>query len=88
MFQFYLEPDHDQTQETFHCYLEGVRTLTDLFPPDSGTAGVREPRRPFPPELPDGAVACTGLISELCRRRQHRDEVMRRAEEFLIATAV
>ena len=72
--------ENEKIIEEFHCHLNNVNVIEDLFPPEGG---VREPLRPLPPNLPSDMAFCSNALMELCLRRQHRQLVMGRSALFL-----
>lgn len=73
--------DLEEIVQNFHCHLDRISIIDDLFPPEDG---VRELRKPLPPTLPSDTALCLGAISELCVKRQHRQLVVEGAGKFLI----
>lgn len=75
-----LPPYEKALMDQFHCHLQRVRTVEDIFPPEGG---VREPLTPPLPELPGGEALCLAAVYDLCIARQRRNALMQQGEELL-----
>lgn len=71
-----LSNDEGQIYE-FHCHLQNVKSVDDIFPPDIGALA---PLPPTYPELPSAEHVSLASVHDLCLMRQRRNAIIGRGD--------